>query len=506
MKRLIKAIAAGLSLILGIGIFFSFAVTLDGQVSTSTEEIYPGVTATDYYLEEGGYYSENGPQYLRVIEFDPKQEGLALDMVMGGENVGEMNTLSDIIDDFNETNTENKTVILGVNGDLWTQASHHSRVEGESDDPVVKQELCIPRGYNVSDGEIITTAYMGTETPYDDIFYSFGITDDGTPYIGHIDTRISLLNYSTGVTVNADGVNRLPANDSLVMYTDKGPVSNYALDDAYEVVIDFSSNYTLKHGNRIIGSVTAVSGPGEERYSMQENRVILTARGTDIKYIEDYAVGDRIMVTIRINDLMGNSEIWQESIVEACGGHVPVVYNGEACTKSYSRADPMTLIGYKADGTVIMIINDGRQEGYSIGINRLLYEDLCLELGLDAAFLLDGGGSTTLIELTEEGYELKNRPSDYNPDGVTQGCQRPLANAILLSYVTKSGSEFEKGDIDGSETITMMDLFKLKLHVKGTLLSEDESKRADIDGNGRIDMLDSFELKYRIVTGKWRTE
>ncbi len=65
---------------------------------------------------------------------------------------------------------------------------------------------------------------------------------------------------------------------------------------------------------------------------------------------------------------------------------------------------------------------------------------------------------------------------------------------------------FEKGDIDGSETITMMDLFKLKLHIKGTQLSEDEAKRADIDGNGRIDMLDSFELKYRIVTGKWRSE
>ncbi len=65
---------------------------------------------------------------------------------------------------------------------------------------------------------------------------------------------------------------------------------------------------------------------------------------------------------------------------------------------------------------------------------------------------------------------------------------------------------FEKGDIDASETITMMDLFKLKLHIKGTLLSEDEARRTDIDGNGRIDMLDSFELKYRIVTGKWRSE
>ncbi len=80
-----------------------------------------------------------------------------------------------------------------------------------------------------------------------------------------------------------------------------------------------------------------------------------------------------------------------------------------------------------------------------------------------------------------------------------------LGNAVEAA-LKDAEPEFEKGDIDESETITMMDLFKLKLHIKGTLLSEDEAKRADIDDNGRIDMLDSFELKYRIVTGEWRTE
>ena len=198
MKMLTKICSAVVAAFICVCAVISGAVTLDAQVSTATEEIYPGVIATDYYLAEGGYYSENGPQYLRVLEFDLSREDLALDMVMAGENVGALTPLSDIIDNFNATNEENKTVIAGVNGDLWTQASHHSRVEGESDDPVVKKELCIPRGYNVSDGEIITTTYMGTETPFDDFFYSFGVTEDGKPYIGQINTTISLINSRIG--------------------------------------------------------------------------------------------------------------------------------------------------------------------------------------------------------------------------------------------------------------------------------------------------------------------
>ncbi len=503
MNFLTKSIAAMIALSLCACALLSGAVVLDGQISTSVEEIYPGVIATDYYLEEGGYYSGNGPQYLRVVEFDPKRDDLAFDMVMAGENVGALTPLSQIVENFNNTNTENKTVIAAVNGDLWTQASHHSRVEGESDDPVVKKELCIPRGYNVSDGEIITTTYMGTETPVDDFFYSFGVTEDGESYIGQISTLLTLINITSKKNVTADGLNRLPANNSLVVYSDKGPISNYALDDAYEVIIDYKSDYTIKHGAKFTGTVTAISPPGSERYSMQENRIILTARGTDIDQIADFAIGDKISLSVRVSDLLGNSEIWQ-GITEACGGHVPVVLDGKACTQSYSRADPMTLLGYKKDGTIVMIINDGRQAGYSIGINRLLYEDLCLELGLDGAFLLDGGGSTTLVELTENGYQLKNRPSDYYPDGITPNYERPVANAVLLSYIGEDEPDVIIGDIDSSQSINSVDLFRMKLFVKQTLLpNATEAKAADVNGDGKVNTVDLFHLKFRIMKGFW---
>ena len=102
MKKLMKPCAALLSLIVCLSAVFCGAVTLDAQVSTATEEIYPGVTATEYYLAEGGYYSQNGPQFLRVVEFDPKRDDLAFDMVMAGDNVGALTPLTEIVDNFNK--------------------------------------------------------------------------------------------------------------------------------------------------------------------------------------------------------------------------------------------------------------------------------------------------------------------------------------------------------------------------------------------------------------------
>ncbi len=487
------------ALLLSLAVFLSLPLSavsprLDGMVSSSAEEVYPGVNATEYFLDGGESYGD-AKQFLRVIEFDPKNEELALDVVMAGEHVGDKAALTDIIDDFNENNGEGKKVVCAVNGDLWMTASHHSRVEGESSDPVVKRELCCPRGYNVVDGEIICTQNIAQETPWDEHFLSFGITEDGEAYIGNINTYILVKNETKNSTkFKADGLNRLPADDAIVVYSDKGPTSNYCLDDAYEVVVDCDEDYTFFHGNTIKGKVVAISRAGEERYPMKENRIILTARGSSkISKISSMEVGDEISFAVTVRDMYGNTDVW-ETITECVGGHIPVIMNGVHATSGVAdRRDPMTLIGYKADGTVVLIVNDGRQEGYSVGINRKDFADLCDDLGVVSAFLLDGGGSTTIAELEEDGYELKNRPSDYYT-GASTALERPIINAVMVScYEEKS----ETGDVDGDGNVNVSDLFKLKRILIG---SEGEVKGADVDGSGSISIQDLFALK-RILAG-----
>ncbi|MBQ8474668.1 MAG: phosphodiester glycosidase family protein [Clostridia bacterium] len=503
MKKTFKIVSLVSALLTCIAVTAS-AVTLDAQVSTSTEEIYPGVVATDYFLEEGGAYSLVGPQYIRTIEFDPTQEDLAFDVVMAGQ-VGEKKPVSQMVDEFNATNTENKKVIAAVNGDLWMTAEHHSRVEGESSDPVVKKELCVPRGYNIVDGEIICSQNMIQETPYDENFYSFGIAEDGTPYLGNIVTTVILLDGSrTGANFTMNGINRLPADNTIVLYTDKGPISNYCLDDAYEIVIDCDYDYTVRHGERITGKVTAICEPGSERYTMQENRFIITARGDKIEKVSGVQVGDEVTVSIKIKDTTGNSEAWY-GITEACGGHIPVIMNGEPCNTGNDRYDPMTLIGFKPDGKVVMIVNDGRQSGYSVGINRTLFDELCVDLGVDTAFLLDGGGSTTVIEMTDEGYELKNRPSDPIPGTTMAGYERPVINAVVLSQIMPPA--YTTGDINNDTLINSADMFRLKLFIKTIVIPEEtERLAADINGDGLVNAGDTFHLSYRILYGVWINE
>ncbi len=420
------------------------AVTLPGQTSCTEEILYPGVTATEYYLAEGYEYSTNGPQFLRVIEFDPKQEDLAFDVVMAGP-VGSKKTVSDMVDDFNRDNTEGKTVIAAVNGDLWMMAQYNSRVEGSGtvfngySDAVVKQELCVPRGSDICDGEIICSQNTQEETPYEEMFQSFGITSDGEPLIGNLRVKLKLTDTTLGSkSYTTLALNRLPSMNAVVVYSDKGPISNYCLDDAYEVVIDCGYDYKLTAGSTITGTVTAISEPNTERPTMRENRLILTARGENaISKISGYRVGDEIKLETTLTDLYGNTEKWQ-TVTEAVGGHYVALRDGvNVSPTGMYRYDPMTLIGFKPDGNVVIIVNDGRQDWYSSGIVRDRYADLCLDLGLDSVFLLDGGGSTTLVELTQQGYALKNRPSD-NATIFFPGTERPCINAVIISAVSQT--------------------------------------------------------------------
>lgn len=476
------------------------APTIDGQISCTQETLYPGVTATEYYLEAGYKYSENGPQFLRVLEFDPKQEDLAFDVVMAGP-VATKKPVTQIVEEFNKTNTENKKTIAAVNGDLWMMAEYNSRVEGPGvEDPVVKKELCVPRGADICDGEIICSQNIQEETPFEEMFQTFGITSDGEPLIGNLRVKLKLTDVTLGTkSYTTLALNRLPAKNAVVVYSDKGPVSNYCLDDAYEVVVDCDYDYKLSAGSTITGTVTAISEPNTARPEMQENRLILTARGDNaISKISGYRIGDEIKLETTLTDLYGNNEKWQ-TVQEAVGGHYVALKDGERfCPDGMYRYDPMTLIGFKPDGKVVIIVNDGRQDWYSAGIVRSLYADLCLDLGLDSVFLLDGGGSTTLVELTEQGYALKNRPSDNAAQNIP-GIERAVINAVIISRIKEEGEEEEpvrRGDLDGDGKLTAKDVNLLKQNVLGRMAN---TAASDVDGDGKVTATDVNALKAMVL-------
>ena len=86
-----------------------------------------------------------------------------------------------------------------------------------------------------------------------------------------------------------------------------------------------------------------------------------------------------------------------------------LVENGEAATLPTSfyvacgdgYYEPRTAIGQKGPLHYVVIVVDGRRDGYSTGASIPQLQQLFLDEGVDFAFNLDGGGSTTLYFLGE---------------------------------------------------------------------------------------------------------
>jgi len=88
------------------------------------------------------------------------------------------------------------------------------------------------------------------------------------------------------------------------------------------------------------------------------------------------------------------------------------------CADGYDN--PRTAIGQKGPLHYVVIVVDGRREGYSTGASIPQVQQLFMDEGVDFAFNLDGGGSTTLYFLGE----VINMPSG--------GKERSVSDVIMF--------------------------------------------------------------------------
>ena len=98
----------------------------------------------------------------------------------------------------------------------------------------------------------------------------------------------------------------------------------------------------------------------------------------------------------------------------------------------YTRRHPRTLIGKRADGTVVMAVIDGRFKGQGDGATIAETAYIARQLGLTEALNLDGGGSSTFVG--REGRVL-NMPSD-TPGTTAQDValrERSVPTAVIIA-------------------------------------------------------------------------
>ena len=132
------------------------------------------------------------------------------------------------------------------------------------------------------------------------------------------------------------------------------------------------------------------------------------------------------------------------NVREAVASFGDIFENGHARSglDNTTRAS-RTAIGIKADGTVVMLMVDGRQAPYSVGMTMAEVGAAMEALGCVQAVNLDGGGSSTFAtqregeseNSTSAGLTLRCRPSD--------GYERKVSNTIMVLSTAQPTGEFD---------------------------------------------------------------
>lgn len=105
------------------------------------------------------------------------------------------------------------------------------------------------------------------------------------------------------------------------------------------------------------------------------------------------------------------------------------VKNGELVSKTEERtsaAAARSMLGIKEDGTLVIVMNDGRGANNSVGFNNYELGESMLALGCKWAVNCDGGGSSSFV--TKRAGESVNTMRCVPCDGA----ERPTINSILM--------------------------------------------------------------------------
>lgn len=136
------------------------------------------------------------------------------------------------------------------------------------------------------------------------------------------------------------------------------------------------------------------NGAFPDGITIQEGKVIHNNVGNDSTNIIGFDIHGKLIL-----EKMSITEVISKSIKNAVTFHPNLLLNGEPQIEGDGGwgLAPRTGIGQKADGTVIFVVIDGRQPGWSMGATLRDLMNVFIEYGALNAANLDGGSSTEMV-------------------------------------------------------------------------------------------------------------
>lgn len=343
-----------------------------------TIEIGNGTTSTHnkWYSDQEGV----GQQVENYITYEPNE--LVEPIITHGEYLYGTNTIN---------NEVSRLKDLGINSLAGINADYFSLQTG------------LPMSNIISDGNIITKS-QGSQ-------YGIGILEDNTAFMSKF-IIYSTLYKEDETSISIHHINKLRQPYSVYMLTDAFGTQTYNTTNGYDVILtDIEGE--MKIGSEITGTIESVD-EYDGSIAIPEGKIILTVdANAPEEYVQALAslqIGEKIKITFGVE----GDERWKDVKLGIGATGEVLIENGTVNTEFTAGAHPRTALGIKEDGSIIFYTIDGRQKGYSYGVQLKTLAKRLAELGCVDAINLDGGGSTSYIVQFpgDPVTTLVNSPSD----------------------------------------------------------------------------------------------
>ena len=372
------------------------AAVSSAYVSEGRAPVAPGVQHDWGSIET----TRSGHQAVHVLEVDLGMPEISLEASLAGDRITSLETTSS---QALRKSSEGHRAVAAINGDVW----------GGYDSPT----QYAPNGIHIQAGELVTAVRTARPT--------FGMDLSGRPLVGNVLVS-AYLTWPDGTIRMVDRVNQRRTNQGFVLYTPRfGPATpeDVAGTDVVLAGLALPLTPTGTHQAVVLEVRPAAGG-----IPIAPDTVVLN--GPAGSQLDALKPGDPLPLTFSI------TPGW-ESVREAVGGREFIVRDGAtSISPRPALADelhPRTALGITVAGDLVVASVDGRQPGYSTGVDLEELAELLLSRGVVQALNMDGGGSTTVAVRLPGDPEVSvvNRPSDGN--------ERAVANSLIVFSSAPTG-------------------------------------------------------------------
>lgn len=394
-----------------------------------TFQIAPGMTHSQQILQ-----NEKFQQSIHILQVDPHNQYINPIVFSSKGKVEFLETVGNMQKELIE---QGKNIVAGVNGDFFSW-------------------LGVPTGLQICNGEIFTSPSR--------IKVLLAIMANGQPLLKDRVKMNATVSFECGCSMAVEAINRtryLKHTNHAFLYNRRFGSSTRTPEGVVEVVIQVPDGRIFPN-KQVTGVVESIIQSADT--PIEKGQLVLSVSGSAADWIQKQVrIGDKVNINVSLNQglnevrhvISGNSTL---GFVLLRDGEIPREILDPEISLNRDR-HPRTMIAIK-QGSLYIVVVDGRQPGHSNGITLAEGAYYLQSIGMEAAINIDGGGSTTCY-IRQPGDErpiIVNRPSD--------GFERAVGNGLFFETMAPI-STLNSLVVKPDSPIRVMAGSKVQFEVKG---------------------------------------